>query len=318
MNGFSHEGYTCHTYTSRDLPSCTGAQRTPKIIFCDVVSSPFEDDKFRRNIEAYRNNGAKILLWLYWPLNDQPYSRSEAIAKYNVADLYIGEREHDAMVGFEVDTGLTYNTVPMFANSSRYNTADFNPALAYDVAFVGAKLPKKKWFNEGIIKPLQAKYNVGLFGTNWTFSDNVKRAASKGLRIGHLNKLAKFVDSSRFTISEFDEMALYASSKICLNFHEREPDLTQPHHIVNHRAFKIVACGGFQICDRVKGMANYFKEDELCMVDCNEKQWFERIEYFIHADKERQQYVECGMKRVSEEHLDFHRVRHIESLLFGY
>ena len=315
VNGFEHEGYTCHSYNSKDLPKSSSVNPSPKIIFCDVVSSPFENDVFRRNIEAYRNNGAKILLWIYWPLLDQPSARAKAIKKHKVADLYIGEREKNAMVGFESETGFPYHTVPMFANSSYRKPAEFNASLAFDIAFVGAKLPKKKWFNDGIIKPLQRKYKVGLFGTNWTVQDNIKRAASKGLRIGKLNALAKLVDKSRFSISESDEMALYSSSKICLNFHEREHDLSQPHHIVNYRAFKIPACGGFQICDRVSGATNYFNEDELCMLECNEKQWFDQIEYFIHADSKRQQYIDRGMKRVQREHMDYHRVRMIMSLL---
>lgn len=317
MNGFEHEGYSCSSFNSLDLPESSTVNEVPKIIFCDVVASPFEDEVFRRKIEQYRNVGAKIILWLYWPLLDQPFSRSEIIKKCDVADLYIGEREKDSMESFEHETGFNYHTIPMFANSTHHKPAELDPKFTYDIAFVGSKLPKKKWFNDRLIKPLQKKYNVGLFGTNWKLQDNMKRVASRCLRIANLNNYAAIVDRSRFSISESQEMALYASSKICLNFHEREPDMSQPHHIVNYRAFKIPACGGFQICDRVKGAENYFTEDELCMVECNEKEWFERIEHFINADSERRKYIELGMKRVNRDHMDYHRVRLIESLLGG-
>ena len=203
----------------------------------------------------------------------------------------------------------------MFAHSGLHMPVEFSKKFSFDVAFVGAKLPKKKWFNNNIIKPLKKKYSMGLYGTNWTIKDNLKRVFSKSSRIMKLQKLAKQIDKSRFTISDADEISLYSSSKICLNFHERENDLSQPHHIVNYRAFKITACGGFQICDKVEGLDNYFKDDELCRVDVNQKSWFEKIEYFINNPIERQSYIQKGIARIRKEHLDFHRVRKLESLL---
>ena len=41
----------------------------------------------------------------------------------------------------------------------------------------------------------------------------------------------------------------------------------------------------------------------------------DKIEYFLNSDKDRQAYIEKGMERVNKEHLDFHRVRQLESLL---
>jgi spore maturation protein CgeB len=312
--GFEHEGYNC-IFCQPDELDKISQKLTPDLIWCDVVCSPVENKNFASSLEKMRSLGAKVLLWLYWPLWDLPSLRSEIIEKYDIADLYIGEREQDAMYGFEEKTGKKYHTLPMFANSKLHKPVNINNKFSYDLAFVGAKLPKKKWFNDRILKPSMRKYNVGLFGTNWTMADNIKRAGSKLSRIAHMPKLSTFIDKTRFSIPDSDEATLYSSSKISLNFHERAPDLSQPHHVMNHRAFKIIACGGFQICDRVKGMSKYFNEDELVMLDCNEDTWFEKIEYFLNSDKDRQAYIEKGMERVNKEHLDFHRVRQLESLL---
>ena len=312
--GFEHEGYVCYSCSPDQLTQVT-KNLTPDLIWCDIVSSPIEDDSFRLSLENLRANGSKILLWLYWPLWDLPEKRQKAVINEDIADLYFGEREKDAIYGFEEQTGKTYHTLPMFANSSLHKVGNIRKDLEFDITFVGAKLPKKKWFNNNIIKPLSKKYKVGLFGTNWTISDNIKRAGSRLLRVGKMNTIASYIDHTRFAISDADEVDLYSSSKICLNFHERANDLSQPHHVMNHRAFKIIACGGFQICDRVQGMSNYFTDDELCMVDCNEKEWFDKIEHYIHAEAERKKYIECGMQRVKKEHMDYHRVRLIESLL---
>ena len=312
--GFEHEGYICHFCTADQITQYT-INLTPDLIWCDIVSSPIEDHTYRSCLDKLRTKGSKILLWLYWPLWDLPEMRQKIVINEDIADLYFGEREKDSIYGFEEETGKIYHTLPMFANSSLHKLGTIRKELEYDITFVGAKLPKKKWFNNNIIKPLSRKYKVGLFGTNWTMTDNIKRVGSRLLRLGKMNSVASHIDRTRFSISDADEVDLYRSSKICLNFHERADDLSQPHHVMNHRAFKIVACGGFQICDQVKGMANYFNDDELCMVDCNQKQWFDQIEYFLHAEKERNEYVRRGMNRVNREHLDFHRVRLIESLI---
>jgi len=219
------------------------------------------------------------------------------------------------MTSFEQDTGFKYHTLPLFAHSNMHKPSNFDSNYSYDIAFVGAKLPMKKWFNNEIMKPLQKKYNVGLFGPNWTLKDNFKRTGSKLLRMVKMPNIAKHIDKTRFAISEIDEISLYSSSKIALNFHEREPDLSQPHHIVNFRAFKIPACGGFQICDRVEGISNYFEEDELCRIDIDVKLWMEQIDHYLNNPLERKEFIDKGMERINKEHMDFHRVRELEFLL---
>src|SRR5207248_8747832 len=64
----------------------------------------------------------------------------------------------------------------------------------------------------------------------------------------------------------FRSRLYYSSAKICLNFHEREPDGSQPHYIVNQRTFKIPACGGFQMCDEVPAIRKYFSDSEIVLL----------------------------------------------------
>ena len=315
ISGFRHEGYRCRAIDARRLPDHDFQDEPPAIIWCDVVCSPFEDDWFLKALRKAKNSGAKIVLWLYWPLSDLPLARTQAIKDNDVVDVCIGEREVDSMQHFIEDTGFAYYTIPMSANSSAHRVVPFNEDYAYDIAFVGAKLPKKRWFNEQIIVPLRKKYRVAVFGSNWTVADNFKRAASKVLRMSNLPNVAANIDKTRFSISEEDELSLYSSAKICLNFHEREADLTQPHHIVNFRTFKIPACGGFQICDDVKNMRQYFGEDELVTIECDRSKWFQQIEHYLHAPDERKQFVAKAYQRVRNEHMDYHRVRTLETLL---
>jgi spore maturation protein CgeB len=235
--------------------------------------------------------------------------------QYDIADLYCGEREADSMLHFEAQTGKRYVTMPQSANPSFHRPALFNPKFAYDVAFVGAKLPLKRWFNENVIAPLCKKYRVGLFGPCWTFRDNMLRAISKGARVIKYLPLARLCDRARISISEENEVALYASSKISLNFHEREPDNTQPHHIVNQRTFKIAACGGFQIVDPVAALPKYFASDEIVTAGFDSREWLDKVEYFLTHEAERKGIQERATARALGSHMAQNRVAQLEQLL---
>jgi len=246
--GFRRRGYEFHACDNPLLLSSKCHELQPDILYCDIVSTPIEDESCRNLLTKMRDQGTKVCMNVYWPISDQPPKRIEAIQKFDIADLYCGEREPDSMASFFADTGKVYVTIPQSANPRFHFPVEPNSKFAYDVAFVGAKLPHKRWFNDKIVAPLRKRYRVGLYGPNWTLRDNTLRAISKGARMLEIRPLAQLCDSARFSISDVDEVSLYASSKISLNFHERELDNSQPHHIVNQRTYKIAACRWVSNC----------------------------------------------------------------------
>ncbi len=252
---------------------------------------------------------------VYWPMSDQPAARVDALARYDIADLYCGEREPDSMTGFGAHTGKRYVTMPQSANPRFHRPVPSDPKFAYDVAFVGAKLPHKRWFNDNILGVLRKRYRVGLFGPGWTVRDNTLRAISKGARMINYRPLARLCDNARFSISDEDEVCLYASSKVSLNFHEREPDNSQPHHIVNQRTFKIAACGGFQIVDTVAALPRYFASDEIVTAGFDARQWLDKVEYFLTHEAERKSIQERATARALSSHMAQNRVALLEQLL---
>jgi hypothetical protein len=287
----------------------------PDILYCDIVATPIERVELREAMARWRARGTKIVVNVFWPLLAQPEERAEVLRCYDIADVYCGEREPDSMASFETDTGKRYRTMPQSANPRYHFPAPVDARFAYDVVFLGAKLPHKRFFNEQIIAPIRSRYRTGLFGAGWTLRDNSLRALSKGARMIGWRALARRADSFRFSVSDEDENRLYSSAKICLNFHERESDNSQPHHIVNQRTFKIAACGGFQIVDPVRGLSQYFSSSEIVTAGFDTKEWLEKIDYFLRHEEERKAIQERATARALREHLAQHRVRLLESWL---
>lgn len=314
--GFRRRGYQFHTCEdAKNLAAKCEAFR-PSILLCDIVTTPIEDPSFRHLLARLRKQGTKVCLSVYWPMTDQPNARIEALKLYDVADLYYGEREFDSMLDFCSFTGKKFFTIPQSANPAFHKPTNFNPNFAYDVVFVGARLPLKHWFNKNIISRLNKKgYRVGIFGSGWTFRDNSLRLISKGARFIDMRPIASFIDKFRITLTETDEVSLYSSSKISLNFHERQPNLSQPHHLVNQRTFKIAACGGFQILDPVIALPKYFSSDEIVTADFRSEDWFDKIDFYLTHEQERKAILMRATARAQNEHMAQHRVDLLERLI---
>lgn len=214
-----------------------------------------------------RSHGTKIFLIVDWPMRGEDL---EVITKDVVADFYFGEREPESMVEFERATGQTYHVIPNAANRLLHFPAEAVRKYQFDIVYLGANLPKKKWFTDNILLPLKTKYKVGVFGPYWTLRDNMFRTAQRFCRKARFKRGADYFNKLRIVIPPDEENQLYSSAKICLNFHEREEDGSQPHYILNQRTFKIPACGGFQICDYVPALRKYFSEDEVVMFESKE------------------------------------------------
>jgi spore maturation protein CgeB len=313
--GFKRRGYSFHACDDVRLLSQLCQELQPDILYCDIVATPVEEEACRRLLQDVRRGGTKVCLSVFWPLVGQPQARAEALRRYDIADLYCGEREPDSMTAFERDTGKRYVTMPQSANPRYHFPVPADPRFNYDVVYLGAKLPNKRWFNENVLAPLRRRYRLGLFGPGWTLRDNTLRALSKGARMVHYRSLARWCDRFRFSISDEDEGKLYASAKIALNFHEREADNSQPHHIVNQRTFKIAACGGFQIADPVVALPKYFSADEIVTAGFDAREWIDKVDYYLRHEDERKTIQEQATARARHEHMAQHRVDLLERLL---
>lgn len=315
-NAFVDSGHKVFELTAFDSLADKAHEIKPNIFMTAVNLIDFTKDL--PVLREMRRNGTRIAMWIHWPLVTHLLKRLEDAEPYlrndDIADLYFGEREQEGMGDFQQKTGKKYYVIPNAANRILHFPTKPVDRYAYDIVYLGAKLPHKAWLFENVLPSLKRKYKVGVFGPYWTLRDNILRVA------GRLSSCVKFrygtrlFNDLRITIPDDQESQLYSSAKICLNFHEREPDGSQPHYIVNQRTFKIPACGGFQICDHVPAIRKYFAEDELVMARIDKDDWLDKIEYFLAHEEDRKEIQRKGSKRALRDHTYHNRVNQVLGL----
>lgn len=112
-----------------------------------------------------------------------------------------------------------------------------------------------------------------------------------------------------------DERKVYASSVVSLNIHEEHQRLYGSDF--NERTFKVIASGGFEICDNVRTLRRYFSEDELVVAE-NVDDWFDKIDHYIKHPDERLPIIEAGRKKILAAHTYGHRVEQLVGLAKKY
>jgi len=312
-SGFELLGHEFHLLRAGEDPLARARETRADFFFSAVNLLRLEDAGVRGMLRAMRDGGTRVWLWVYWPLGPEiDPARSETLRRDDVADVYVGERER--MDDFERETGRPYHVIPNAADPRMHYPVPPDPRYAYDVVYVGANLPKKRWFVRDVLRPLQRRYRVGLFGQGWSRGDDAARLTSKlAKRVGAFG-WARDIDKRRLHLSSEEERLLYASSKICLNYHERERDGSQPHYIVNQRTFKIPACGGFQLCDDVPAIGQYFGPDEIALAGLDAGAWLAKVESYLAHDDERRAMQARGTARALRDHLSTRRVRRVLEL----
>lgn len=268
-----------------------------------------------KNFEIFkqaRNNGVKIFQQVDFHIFNDP--KKLEFVKQGIGDIYWDEADEERMekLGFSRITGYKFYEIPNAANI-KYNFPT-QPVEKYkcDIVFLGAYMPEKKEGFKRMLYPLMKKYDVKLYGPGWTFRDNFLRGIGKIARKFDAVSLADFVNKKRITIPQEDENKLYASAKICINFHVRGKDGVD-YALVNERAFKIPASGGFQISDYIPTLMKYFNEDEVIMAQ-DEKDWFDKIDFFMKNNQERIRIQKNGTNRALKDHTYHNRVDKIISI----
>ena len=217
------------------------------------------------------------------------------------------EQDDPSMAGFQAGTGYPFHTILLAANVKKFYP-DPDPRFAADVSFVGSYLPDKRRFLREHVMPLRAKYDVKLYGSDWTLADRALgfvQKAGQFLNVGPLKRLRGL------KLGLEDERKVYASSVVSLNVHEEHQ--RRYGGDFNERTLKILASGGFEICDWVKVLRRYFGEEELVMAR-DTADWFEKIDHFIRHPGERARYIEAGRRKVLAEHTYHNRVRQMLAL----
>ncbi|MEZ6255241.1 MAG: glycosyltransferase [Patescibacteria group bacterium] len=212
------------------------------------------------------------------------------------------------MEGFEKTTGYKHHTLPL-AIDKTVIFPEYCAKFKADISFLGTNLPDKRpYFNE-MVFPLAKKYDLKLYGQDWTALDRILGLIQKGGQYFNV-PLLRSLQKPKLQLE--DERRIYSSSVISINVHEEYQ--RQFGGDCNERTFKIPACDGFEITDDVDVIRKYFKDEEEIIIAKDKADWFEKIDYFIKNPEKRIPIIAAGKKRVLAEHTYHNRVKYLLSL----
>lgn len=227
----------------------------------------------------------------------------QLISSGRYGDLYynICEPDDERMAGFTTTTGYPLQTVLLAADRTVIYP-DFQPEFAAEIAFIGTYLPEKRVTFQEWVFPLARHYDLRLYGQDWTLW---QRTLSFAHKVGQYFNLPYFRSLLKPPLAFADERRIYSSAKILINIHEQ---YQRRYGDLNERTFKILAAGGFELCDAVPTLNKYFSPGQHLVVAESSADWFEKIDYFLNHPAERQRIAAAGRQHVLAHHTYHHRV----------
>jgi spore maturation protein CgeB len=221
------------------------------------------------------------------------------------------EQDEPLMDGFTERTGRSFETIHLAADATLYYPEP-DERFECDLAYVGSYLPAKRQFFRETLLPLRQRYDLRIYGSDWTLGNRL---------LGHIQRLGQYFNVRplkgirKLPLTIRDERRLYSSARICLNVHEEQVRRTGSE--INERVFKILACGGFQLCDNVSLIRRFFTDSELVMAD-ERSDWENKVQHYLRHPEERRVVAEAGRRKVLAEHTYHHRAKQILDIARRY
>lgn len=243
--------------------------------------------------------------------NDNEFLNLTQNDLFGDAYFHVVEQGDPRMEGFSKSTGKPYFTIPLAADRIGLQPT-LEEKFISEIAYVGTNLPEKREFFKKNVYPLGKKWELKIYGQDWTTSDYLvgwlQRAAQyfnvRGLRSLRKPKLA---------IS--DEAKIYRSACISINVHE---DYQREFGgDCNERTFKIPFCGGFEVVDSVRCIKKYFPIDGEMVIAQNDREWVDLVNYYLKRPDEKVEIINAGRRRVLAEHTYHHRVQNMINIMNG-
>ncbi len=263
-------------------------------------------------LKRFRQKGLKVAVNIpFWqsPLskfrvNETPGLKDnlefvKLVSSGDFGDVFfnICEPGDERMKGFKETTGKSYETIPLAADKIALQDSHSEPRFNADISYIGTNLPDKRAYFQEYVFPLAKKYNLKLYGQDWTKTD---QALGWVQRFGQYFNVKPLATIRKPKLQLNDEATIYASSKISINVHETYQK--EFGGDCNERTFKIPLCHGFEITDDVACIRKYFIADKEMVIARNKKEWFEKIEHFLKNPEERKPIIEAGRARVLRDH----------------
>jgi spore maturation protein CgeB len=259
-------------------------------------------DFWKSPISKFRINEAKSLS------NDRKTVRLIKDGLIGDVFFHVVEQDDIRMQGFEKEAGYPFHTIPLAADKIVLQGC-FDHTFKSDISFVGTYLPDKRNFFQEFVFPLKDKYQLRLYGQDWT---RWERALGWLQRGGQYFNVPWLRALQKPKLKLGDEANIYKSSLISLNIHEQYQ--REFGGDCNERTFKIPFCEGFEITDNVKCISKYFKEGEEIVIAHSKKEWFEKIDYYYKNPEKRLPIINAGRNNVLMNHTYHNRAEKIIAL----
>lgn len=249
-------------------------------------------------------------------INEAPSMKNDKEAKRLIKAGLLGDyyfhvsgQKDKRMAGFAEFAEQDYITIPLAADEFTLKPV-FSKKFEADISFIGTNLPQKREYFKEWLFPLGERYDLKLYGQDWTFFSRW---------LGHITKVGQYFNLpiikslQKPPLKLGEEAQIYASSKILVNVHE---DYQREFGgDCNERTFKIPFCGGFEITDDVACIRDYFIEGKEIVIAKNKQEWFDKIDYYFKHPSEAKKIALAGQKKVKAAHTYRHRVQQMLELL---
>lgn len=228
----------------------------------------------------------KISPFIYWTLDDPHHLIVER--NYEMWEMYDGVLSccKDAISIYE-ERGLpAFLFYPPVVDPSIFHSMNFLEKYNHDISAVLCR-----FYEEG-----EGLNYTGL--SREIILNNATEHGSLlvvGLKEKYYSKLSKRVIQMDFIPSEF-LLDLFFSCKVNLNFY---PWVNWDGYL-NKRTFLILASGGFQLTEAVKGIENVFEVGKHLDIYHSIKELNEKLSYWLVHEEERKKVAEQGWKFVME------------------
>ena len=300
---FEDFGHTVRPLTERDDMETMFREFSPDIFIVALNAVNADIARIAPIMKQARGRGTKVFMRagrVEPDLFPGRYDAFIALARKDmVADVYHADLLIPKPYFFDL-VGRPCEVLPL-AGEKRENVP-IVPVEKYrcDIMYIGANLPKKRELFRRRLLPLLKRYDVKVFGGDWDMLDRYfLHPLAKIDRILNFGGIfARWRISRQVPVGE--ESLAYASAKIALNFHEQHKDSPSVFNL-NARVFKIPAAGGFEICDFVPEVRDYFSEDEIPMPKTDEE-FFKTVDYYLTHEAERKVMQERATARAQKEH----------------
>lgn len=327
--GFKHAfealGHTFKILTPQDDPRELLIKFRPNIFFTSISPIVFKYLDLEL-LKKARKQGTKVLVNTpFWrsPLSRMRVNETQSLSdnkewvnlirSKNFGDIYynICEQGDARMEGFKKSTGYPVHTI-LLAADKEIIFPEYSNKFKADISYIGTYLPGKKEILDHQVKPLLNKYDVKIYGQDWTLLSRILGLVQRGGQYFNIPYVKSFLKQP---LQLEDERRVYTSSTVSINIHETYQKSFFGD--INERTFKIPLAEGFEIVDDVPSLKKYFKEDDEIVIAKNKDDWFEKIDYYIRNPEKRIPIIKKGRKKILKYHTYENRVKQIFKIFEG-